>query len=92
MRRSRSVYWYFRLQFHGRVSDAIEAVATKAYEQSKVTCELCGAPAQCDSEQKLAGWVETLCDTCRKEHRPPPRIHDENYVPVILRVRNGKLK
>lgn len=66
-----------RVQFHGRVNDAIESVATKAYEQSKVICELCGAPTHCDSEQQLTRWVETLCDTCRKVHRPPPSIQDE---------------
>jgi hypothetical protein len=59
------------------VNDAIESVATKAYEQSKVICELCGAPTHCDSEQQLTRWVETLCDTCRKVHRPPPSIQDE---------------
>ena len=35
-----------RIQFYRksntRVSDAVDAIATKAYEQSKVICELCG--------------------------------------------------
>lgn len=81
-----------RVQFHGRVSDAIQVVVAKAYEQSMTTCELCGAPAQCDSERELARWVEALCDTCRKAHRPPPLIPDENRVPVYIRVQDGKLK
>jgi hypothetical protein len=71
-----------RVQFDSRgnttVSDAIKAIATKAYEQSIVICELCGAPAHCDSDRKLARWVETLCDKCRNEHRPPPKVPDEN--------------
>lgn len=81
-----------RVQFHGRVSDATEAVATKAYEQSIVTCELCGAPAQCDSERKLARWIETLCDKCRKAHRSPPHIHDGKRLPVWMQERAVKLK
>ena len=54
---------------HG-YSEAMRALAEETYERSMEICELCGAPAKYDSERKFAGCVETLCDTCRIEHRP----------------------
>jgi len=73
-------------------SEAIRALVEKAYQRSMETCELCGAPAKCDKERELSGWVEALCDNCRKEHRPPPRIRDKTKLPVWMMERDGKLK
>ena len=53
-------------------SEAIRALVEKAYQKSMVICELCGAPANCDKERELDNrWEQSLCDNCRKEHRPP---------------------
>jgi len=78
-----------RVQFHGNVSESIYTVTMKASESSGVICELCGAPAQCDGERKLGRWVETLCDKCRKVHRPPPHLQDGNRLPVWLLEKNS---
>jgi len=79
-----------RVQFDGRVSEAIEAVAAKAYERSMVICELCGAPAQLDRERELGKWEEALCKSCRKAHRLPPRTQDKTKLPVWMMERDGK--
>lgn len=81
-----------RVQFDTRVNEAIEALVAKAYERSMEACELCGAPAHCDSERKLARWVETLCDKCRKARRSIPHIHDGKSLPVWMQERAVKLK
>ncbi len=45
-----------------RVSEAIDAVIAKAYEQSMEICELCGAPAlRPDSIRRSIGAIKTLC-------------------------------
>lgn len=80
-----------RVQFHTRVSEAIEAVVANAYERSKEACELCGAPAQLNRERELGKWAEAVCENCRKAHRPPPRIQDKSVLPVWMLGRDGKL-
>ena len=70
-----------RVQFHGMANDAIEAVATKASEQSKEICKLCGAPAHCGSERELTRWVETLCVVAR--HKLPTLRDEECPVKII---------
>ena len=81
-----------RVQFRTRVSEAIEALVAKAYERSMDTCELCGAPAQLDHERELGKWAEALCESCRKEHRPPPRVRDKTKLPVWMMEQGGNLK
>jgi hypothetical protein len=81
-----------RAQSLNGYSEAIRALVEKAYQRSMETCEICGTPAKCDKERELAGWVETLCDTCRKKHRPPHPIRKNTGTPVWLAKRDGKLK
>jgi hypothetical protein len=81
-----------RVQSLNSYSEAIRALVEKAYERSMVICELCGAPAIYDKDRELAGWVETLCDNCRKELRPPSRNRDKTKLPVWMAERDGKLK
>jgi len=59
-------YGTLRFQFNGNVSEAIEALATKAYEQSMLICEQCGAPTQLDKDRQHGNLVEALCGDCRK--------------------------
>lgn len=77
-----------RVQFHVDVSDAMETIAAKVHEQSQGLCELCGAPAHYDNDQKLGRWVETLCDECRKAHRSPLRSQGSNKLPVWMREKD----
>jgi len=73
-------------------SEAIGALVEKARQRSMETCELCGSPAKCDENRELCRQVETLCDNCRKEHRPPPRIRDKTKLPVWMIERDKNLK
>lgn len=76
-----------------RVSEAIDAVIAKAYEQSMEICELCGAPAlRPDSIRRSIGAIKTLCENCRKAHCPPPHPQDITVLPVWMQERNSKLK
>lgn len=80
-----------RVQFDKMVSAQIEALVAKACESSMGICEMCGASAQRDIEHARGGCVETLCENCRKEHRPPvPR--DKTVLPVWMQERNSHLK
>jgi len=79
-----------RVQFGTRVIETIEALVAKAYERSMERCELCGAPAT-RVDRTQGGQMETLCESCRKAHRPPPRIQDKSKLPVWMLERDGKL-
>ena len=80
-----------RFQFNGNVSEAIEALATKAYEQSMLICEQCGAPTQLDKDRQHDSWVKALCNDCRKVAHAQPRIHDETKLPAWMMERDGRL-
>jgi len=71
-----------RFQFNGNVSEAIEALSSKAYEQSMLICEQCGAPAELSKDRQHGDWVEALCGDCRKVAHPHPRINDETKLPA----------
>lgn len=79
-----------RVQFQSRVSESIETVTAKAYEQSMMTCELCGEPAQpIDRTHRPCGAIETLCENCRTTHRPPRAEQTGNRpLPVWMQERN----
>lgn len=82
-----------RMQFDTKVSEALETVAAKAYERSKEICELCGVPAlHTGITHRSVGAIETLCENCRKSHRPPLRLQDIKVLPVWIQELNSKLK
>jgi len=45
-------------------NDAIAEIVDRAYQESVVTCEFCGAAG----ELRSGGWIRTLCDGCDLEN------------------------
>ncbi|MDD4928309.1 MAG: hypothetical protein PHP85_03400 [Gallionella sp.] len=73
------------------VSKSIRALVDKASERSTETCELCGAPGMIDRECEQGAWVEALCASCRKTHRPQRQTRDQpRPLPVWMQERNNK--
>ncbi len=73
-----------RVQFDGRVSDAIEALVHRAYERSMEICHLCGAPALL--MQVSNRRTEPLCATCIEAS--PSNPENPRPLPVWMQEQN----